>query len=109
MCEHKDATEFTKKINEAVLGELPFDYTKDFEDAARGFVAPLRNGGKIEGAPDLLGDETDGLRLSLCGRAARHIADRKRLESRGSDALFRASFGQLERRAQGLVALDHVV
>lgn len=49
MCEHKDATEFTKKINEAVLGELPFDYTKDFEDAARGLIAPLDNGGKIEG------------------------------------------------------------
>ncbi|MBS1864239.1 MAG: MBL fold metallo-hydrolase [Actinobacteria bacterium] len=49
MCRHKDATEFTKKINEAVLGELPFDYTKDFEDAARGFVAPLTNGGRIDG------------------------------------------------------------
>ncbi len=45
MCEHKDATEFTKKINEAVLGELPFDYTKDFEDAARGFIAPLNDNG----------------------------------------------------------------
>ena len=49
MCEHKDATEFTKKINEAVLGELPFDYTRDFEDAARGFMAPLANGGRIDG------------------------------------------------------------
>ena len=48
MCEHKDASEFTKKINEAVLGELPFDYTRDFEDAARGFIAPLANGGRIE-------------------------------------------------------------
>lgn len=49
MCEHKDATEFTKKLNEALLGELPFDYTSDFEDAGRGFIAPLTNGGKIEG------------------------------------------------------------
>jgi alkyl sulfatase BDS1-like metallo-beta-lactamase superfamily hydrolase len=49
MCEHKDASEFTKKVNEAVLGELPFDYTKDFEDAARGFVAPLLNGGEVIG------------------------------------------------------------
>ena len=43
-----DATEFTKAVNQAVLGELPFDYTKDFEDAARGFVAPLLDGGRIE-------------------------------------------------------------
>ena len=45
MCERKDASEFTRKVNEAVLGELPFDYTKDFEDAARGFIAPLNNDG----------------------------------------------------------------
>ena len=45
MCGRKDASEFTRKINEAVLGELPFDYTRDFEDAARGFVAPLNNNG----------------------------------------------------------------
>jgi alkyl sulfatase BDS1-like metallo-beta-lactamase superfamily hydrolase len=54
MCEHKDASEFTKKINEALLGELPFDYTKDFEDAARGFIAPLNNNGiatKEDGTP----------------------------------------------------------
>jgi len=49
MCEHKDASEFTRKINEAVLGELPFDYTKDFEDAARGFIAPLNDGGTVNG------------------------------------------------------------
>lgn len=45
MCERKDASEFTQQLNEAVLGELPFDYTKDFEDAARGFIAPLDNDG----------------------------------------------------------------
>lgn len=48
MCRH-DASEFTKAVNQAVLGELPFDYTKDFEDAARGYVAPLLNGGKAIG------------------------------------------------------------
>lgn len=47
MSECHDASEFTKKINQALLGELPFDYTKDFEDAARGFIAPLNNGGKV--------------------------------------------------------------
>jgi alkyl sulfatase BDS1-like metallo-beta-lactamase superfamily hydrolase len=46
MCEHKDASEFTKKLNEALLGELPFDYSKDFEDAARGLIAPLNDGGR---------------------------------------------------------------
>jgi alkyl sulfatase BDS1-like metallo-beta-lactamase superfamily hydrolase len=52
MCEHKHASEFTKAVNDALLGELPFDYTKDFEDAAKGFIAPLANGGKIEGPTD---------------------------------------------------------
>lgn len=50
MSECHDASEFTRKLNRAVLGELPFDYTKDFEDAARGFVAPLSNEGKAIGA-----------------------------------------------------------
>jgi alkyl sulfatase BDS1-like metallo-beta-lactamase superfamily hydrolase len=45
-----DASEFTKRVNQALLGELPFDYTKDFEDAARGFVAPLLNGGVARAA-----------------------------------------------------------
>ncbi len=45
-----DASEFTKAVNQALLGELPFDYTRDFEDAARGFVAPLLNGGVARAA-----------------------------------------------------------
>lgn len=49
MCQH-DASEFTKAVNQALLGELPFDYTRDFEDAARGFVAPLLDGGVARAA-----------------------------------------------------------
>ncbi|HUA12495.1 MAG TPA: alkyl sulfatase dimerization domain-containing protein [Solirubrobacteraceae bacterium] len=48
--ERKDATDVTRRANDALKGELPFDYTKDFEDATRGFIAPLNNGGKVIGA-----------------------------------------------------------
>lgn len=48
MCEHRGATEVTETINQALRGELPFDYTKDFERGARGdaeqAVLELRNG-----------------------------------------------------------------
>lgn len=47
MSDRQDASEFTKAANDALLGELPFDYTQDFEDAARGFIAPLADGGKV--------------------------------------------------------------
>jgi alkyl sulfatase BDS1-like metallo-beta-lactamase superfamily hydrolase len=44
--ERGDATEYTRQANRALLDELPFDYHQDFEDAARGYIAPLNNGGK---------------------------------------------------------------
>jgi alkyl sulfatase BDS1-like metallo-beta-lactamase superfamily hydrolase len=47
MCQRHDASEFTKAANRALLGELPFDDMQDFEDAARGFVAPLKDGGRV--------------------------------------------------------------
>ena len=47
MGERQDASEFTKAANHALLEELPFDYKQDFEDAARGFIAPLKDGGKV--------------------------------------------------------------
>lgn len=47
MCQRHDASDFTKVANRALLDELPFDYTQDFEDAARGFVAPLKDGGRV--------------------------------------------------------------
>jgi alkyl sulfatase BDS1-like metallo-beta-lactamase superfamily hydrolase len=37
----KPATEATKKANAAVLQELPFSNKQDFENAQRGFMAPL--------------------------------------------------------------------
>ena len=47
MSERRDASDFTKAKNRAVLDELPFEDTRDFEDAARGFMAPLKDGGKV--------------------------------------------------------------
>lgn len=37
----KPASEFTKKANAAVLKELPFNDRQDYEDAQRGFIAPM--------------------------------------------------------------------
>ncbi len=42
----RDATPHTKAKNDALLGELPFEDRQDFEDASRGFVAPLPDGGR---------------------------------------------------------------
>jgi len=43
----KDATEATRTANDALLDSLPFDDTRDFDDAARGLVSPLPDGGVI--------------------------------------------------------------
>ena len=43
----KDATEYTRKANEAVLDQLPFANTEDFKDVERGFIAPLPDEGII--------------------------------------------------------------
>ena len=48
------ATKKTQKINAAVLQQLPFADKQDFEDAQRGFIAPLPDQGVIrnqEGQP----------------------------------------------------------
>jgi alkyl sulfatase BDS1-like metallo-beta-lactamase superfamily hydrolase len=48
------ATAATQKINAAVLRQLPFANKQDFEDARRGFIAPLPDNGVIrdkEGKP----------------------------------------------------------
>ena len=36
-----DATDATRQANDALLAELPFDDTSDFDDAKRGLIAPL--------------------------------------------------------------------
>lgn len=48
--ESGDATVATKAANEAALKALNFADTQDFEDAKRGFIAPLPNGGVIKNA-----------------------------------------------------------
>jgi alkyl sulfatase BDS1-like metallo-beta-lactamase superfamily hydrolase len=50
MTERKDATEVTRVANNRLLEELPFEDRQNFEDATRGFIAPLNNGGKVADA-----------------------------------------------------------
>ncbi|MDW5562621.1 MAG: alkyl sulfatase dimerization domain-containing protein [Methanomassiliicoccus sp.] len=44
----KNATADTKAINEHYLRSLPFEDELDFEDARRGFIAPLPDGGMVK-------------------------------------------------------------
>ena len=44
----KEATEFTKAANQALLNQLPFADKRDFEEALRGFIAPLPGNGVIK-------------------------------------------------------------
>src|SRR5262249_37331685 len=41
------ASESTRAANRAVLDQLPFEDRTDFEDAMRGFIAPLGASGKV--------------------------------------------------------------
>ncbi len=41
------ATEATRRVLETAAGALPFEDTTDFEDAQRGLIAPLPDGGRI--------------------------------------------------------------
>jgi alkyl sulfatase BDS1-like metallo-beta-lactamase superfamily hydrolase len=49
MTERRDATAATKAMNDKLLEELPFEDRRDFEEAERGFIAPLPGGGVIRG------------------------------------------------------------
>ena len=49
MSEAKGATEATRAANRQVLERLPFSDRREFEDAARGLVAALPDGGVIKG------------------------------------------------------------
>jgi len=44
----KEATTFTKAANQALLDQLPFEDRRDFEEATRGFIAPLPGNGVIK-------------------------------------------------------------
>ena len=43
----KDASSFTKSVNQQYQQSLPFNNRQDFDDAQRGFIAPLLNEGKL--------------------------------------------------------------
>ena len=47
----KDASSFTKSVNQQYQQSLPFNNRQDFDDAQRGFIAPLLNEGKLS-TPD---------------------------------------------------------
>ena len=49
MTERKDATKATKAANDRLLEELPFEDRRDFEEAERGFIAPLPDSGVLRG------------------------------------------------------------
>lgn len=46
--EAKDASSYTKQANTAMAATLPLEDREDFEDAGRGFIAPLLNDGVIK-------------------------------------------------------------
>lgn len=51
------ASASTRQANDALAGSLPFDDTRDFEEAARGLIAPLPDGGQVRNADgDLIWD-----------------------------------------------------
>jgi alkyl sulfatase BDS1-like metallo-beta-lactamase superfamily hydrolase len=63
MDDRADATEHTRAANERLLGELPFADRQDFEDAERGFIAPLANDGVLDregGGPPVWDDSRFG-------------------------------------------------
>ena len=63
MTERKDATKATKEVNDRLLEELPFEDRRDFEDAERGFIASLPDGGVIKGEDGGRGRAKTALRL----------------------------------------------
>ena len=56
MTERKDATEFTRDANREFLEKLPFEDRRDFEEAARGFIAPLADGPVVKDDGDWVFD-----------------------------------------------------
>ena len=56
MTDRKEASEFTRAANRAVLDGLPFDDLQDFEDASRGFIAPLPEGHVVKEDGDFVYD-----------------------------------------------------
>ena len=46
----RDASAATRAANDALIGSLPFEDRRDFEEAGRGLIAPLPDGGVIRAA-----------------------------------------------------------
>ena len=46
----RDATAATRAANEALAASLPFEDRRDFEEAGRGLLAPLPDGGRVLGS-----------------------------------------------------------
>src|SRR5689334_14229321 len=46
----RDATDATKQANDDLAAVLNWDDKRDFDDAARGLVAPLPDGGRVRNA-----------------------------------------------------------
>jgi alkyl sulfatase BDS1-like metallo-beta-lactamase superfamily hydrolase len=44
-----EASEATRAVNEALVAKLAFEDTRDFEDAERGLIASLPDGGRVKG------------------------------------------------------------
>lgn len=51
MGERQDATAHTRAVIEAGAADLPWEDRQDFEDATRGFIAPLGDASHIDGFP----------------------------------------------------------
>ncbi|MEZ5918350.1 MAG: MBL fold metallo-hydrolase, partial [Parvularculaceae bacterium] len=49
----KNATSYTEAENSKLLKELPFDNQDDFANVDKGFIAPLIDGGLVEGVADI--------------------------------------------------------
>ncbi|MGB0119987.1 MAG: alkyl sulfatase dimerization domain-containing protein [Solirubrobacterales bacterium] len=67
MSERKDATSFTRASHDKVLEHLPFEDRRDFDEATRGFIAPLADGPITRQNGDWVFDPH---RLSFIGDAA---------------------------------------
>lgn len=56
MTERKPASRFTADSNRALLNELPFEDRRDFDEAGRGFIAPLPEGPVLKPNGDFVFD-----------------------------------------------------
>ena len=63
--EAKAATQYTQQVNQNYAKSLPFSDRQDFDDAQRGFIAPLLDEGILRDA--------NGKPYSSCNRRANYL------------------------------------